>query len=69
MKVLGLVASPVVDRGQADVNTLHRRRAHCRLVDPHLAAAAVGTYKDEERLGKKRGQGRGLSDKDRKESE
>ena len=67
-KIFGHQQPPWSTWNQADINPMKKENAHARLVDAKWVAAAVGAFKDEEVLRKKRGKG-GAKGKDAKEKD
>ena len=61
-KIFGLPTPPWSEWSQEDVAALKREHAHSRLVDSRWAGAAVGAFKDEEVLRRRRGKGSGKRD-------
>ena len=61
-KVFGLPTPPWSEWAQEDLGALKREHAHSRLIDSRWAGAAVGAFKYEEVLRKRRGKVGGKKD-------
>ena len=58
-KIFGQRVPPWTTWAQEDLGQLRKDHVHSRLIDPKWTGAAVGAFKDEETLRKRRGKGAG----------